>query len=359
MKNRIVFAFLLITLAACTPIAEPAETPAQPTLSALVAAVTTADALTQAARFPSPPPTVAIVTPSPLPTQPVFPVITPDAAQVERWKEYEDALAKTFFSYLPPAEVVCEWVILGRANLEVYVYAYCAGIYSSDPSQASIPAVIHIGIDGSVQSVKIPGAGSDYGPDIRRMFPKDVQDKIFGQSTFLQELTDRLRWRRGHPDETPWIIFSSLQIQPTQPVIPIITPDPIQVTRWKEYQTALAKVFFSYLPPERVICEWEILGQSDQEVYVWAICTETRGVGSSERLAVINVDENGNIHNATTAGIGGADFPSEIRQTFPPDVQERYFDGLIHFQELVDHLRWRQYHPEEPPLSIASATPVP
>ncbi|MFZ5909344.1 MAG: hypothetical protein ACOYYU_04950 [Chloroflexota bacterium] len=77
MKNRIIFTFLLITLAACTPVVEPVKTPAQPTLSALVAAVTTADALTQAARFPSPPPITA-VTPSPLPTQlTIVPTLNP------------------------------------------------------------------------------------------------------------------------------------------------------------------------------------------------------------------------------------------------------------------------------------------
>ena len=295
-----------------------------------------------------------IVTPSPLPTEPIVPIITPDTIQIERWREYEDALIEAFFrSYLSPEEAVCEWEIMGRTEQEVYVYAYCAGIYSSNPSQASIPAVIHIRMDGSVESAEIPGAGTSYGPDIRRMFPSDVQERIFGRSIYFQEMADRLRWRRGHPDEPPWVVLSSLSIQPTQPAIPVIRPDPVQVWRWKEYQTALAKGFLSYLRPERVICEWELLGQSGQEV--WAICAELGGVGTPEGLAIIHIGEDGSAISAETR----IDFPSEIQQRFPLDVQERYFGGLIHFQELVDHLRWRQRHQAELPLVVLGITPTP
>src|SRR5688572_18150790 len=54
---------------------------------------------------------------------------------------------------------------------------------------------------------------------------------------------------------------------PTEPVFPVITPDPVQVERWQEYEDALATAFFSsYLAPEQVVCEWVILGQTDQEV---------------------------------------------------------------------------------------------
>ena len=300
------------------------------------------------------------VTPSPLPTEPVFPVITPDPIQIERWKEYEDALAKTFFPYsLRPQEVVCEWEILGQTNEEVYVWAYCAGIYSVEPSQASIPAVIHIRTDGSVQSAEIPGSGSSYGVDIRRMFPLEVQERIFGRLIHFQVLADRLRWRRGHPEEPPWIVHNSLPTQSTQSVIPVITPEPMEVERWIEYQTALASSFLSYLPPEAVICEWEILGRSSKKVYVWAICIEASSVGSLEGLAVIHIAEDGYVYTAETAGIGGMGFPSDIERLFPLDVQERYYSGLIHFQELVDHLRWRQKHREEPPLIVLSANRTP
>jgi hypothetical protein len=304
-----------------------------------------------------------LITPSPLPTEPIIPLLTPDANQVERWNEYEEALAKAFFkSYFQPEEAVCEWVILGQADRVVYVWADCTGIYSAGPSAASIPAAIHIATDGSIESVEIPGDGTAYGPSVRRIFPPNVQEKIFSnQEIFSQAQVDRLRWRRAHPNEPPLIVLPFLPAQPTQPIIPWITPDAIQIERWKEYQTALAEKF-DYRPPEEVICEWEILGRSGNEVYVWTVCGAIRDnrVGL-EGLAIIYVGDNGTIQNVATSGAGGFAFPSEIRNAFSPDVQEKYFNGLIHFQELVDHLRWRQSQEnwDEPPLIVINATPKP
>jgi hypothetical protein len=56
---------------------------------------------------------------------------------------------------------------------------------------------------------------------------------------------------------------------------------------------------------------------------------------------------------------GGSNYASDIRQMFPPEAQEKYFDGLIQFQELTDHLSWRREHPEEPPLIVLEVTPMP
>jgi hypothetical protein len=345
---RYFWVILLIFLVACskqTPLV-PAETPIPTSVS------------------PTPVPTSTLIpvtiTPSPLPTEPVFPIITPDPIQVEKWNEYENALAKAFFkSYFQPEDVVCEWEILGQADREVYVWAYCSGIYSAGPSAGSIPAVIHIGTDGSVQSAEIPGSGTAYGPDIQRMFPADLQDRIFNHLISFQGMDDRMRWRRGHPEEPPLIILDSLSTQSTPAIIPWITPDPIQVERWREYQTALAEQL-SYLPPEQMLCEWEVLGRSGNEIHVWAICGEiTGGNAGLEALIRIDVRDDGSVQNAVPSGTGGMGFPSEIRKMFPPDVQERYFHGLIHFQELVDHLRLRLHNPQEPPLIVLSATPKP
>ena len=301
------------------------------------------------------------VTPSPMPATPAFPLITPDVAQMERWNEYENALAQAFFkSYLQPDEVVCEWEILGRADQEVYVWGYCSVIYSATPSAASIPAVIHLRTDGSVQNAEIPGSGTSYGIDIRRMFPPELQERIFGHFMDFQQLDDRLRWRRGHPDEPPWIVLNSLSTQPTPAFLPWITPDPIQVERWKEYQTALAEQL-SYLPSEQVLCEWELLGRDGNEIYVWAVCGEIRDVRVGlESPARIDVREDGSVQYAIAPGIGVMGLSADIRQIFPLDVQQRYYEGQIHFQELVDHLRWRQkLGREEPPLIILRAIPSP
>jgi hypothetical protein len=197
---------LLVTLSACGK-----QTVALPTETSIPTVVS-----------PTLVPTSTLIpvnaTPSPLPTQPVIPMITPDAIQVERWKEYEDALARTILSFLPREEVICEWEILGRSEQEVYVWALCTSIISSGTSpisgteifsSSSIPAVIHLREDGSVQSVEIPGAGSYYARDIRLMFPPDVQEEFdryhFGRAG---EMSEHLEWRRTHPEEPPLIVLS-------------------------------------------------------------------------------------------------------------------------------------------------------
>ena len=148
-----------------------------------------------------------IVVPSPLPTEPTIPVITPDSIQVERWEEYQTALAKSFLPRLLPEEVACEWEILGQSEQEVYVAAICMG--TTSPGTLEDPAVIYIGIDGSVQSVQIPRGGTHYASDIRQMFPPDVQEKYFGKLIHSQELLDHLNWRREHPKEPPLIVLSA------------------------------------------------------------------------------------------------------------------------------------------------------
>ena len=156
-----------------------------------------------------------IIAPSPLPiqTQPIIPAVTADSIQVERWKEYEDALAKVLFpSSFIPGEFLCEWEILGRSDQEIYVWTVCMSIFSVEstglPYHAEMPVAIHIGKDGAVQSVEIPGGGTHYASDIRRMFPPDAQKRYFERLIHFQELTDHLNWRREHPEEPPLIVLS-------------------------------------------------------------------------------------------------------------------------------------------------------
>ncbi len=200
--HQYIWIVLLVFLAACEQTVLPTETSIPTVVS------------------PTPVPTSTLIpvtiTPSPLPTQPSISMITPDAIQVERWKEYEDALARTLLSFLPREEVICEWEILGRSDQEVYVWALCTSIISLGTtldgtetfSSSSTPAVIHLREDGSVQSVEKPGSGSKRISNILKMFPPDVQEKFenyhFGGTA---EIGERIVWRRTHPEEPPLIVL--------------------------------------------------------------------------------------------------------------------------------------------------------
>ena len=185
---------LLVTLSACgqQAVALPTETPIPRVVSPTSVPTSTFIPVT--------------ITPSPLPTQPIISMITPDSIQVERWKEYQTALAKNIHADLPPEEVLCEWDILGRSGNDVYVWAVCKGKLSS----ASLPMVIHLESDGSVLSVEIP---ANWSRDIPRLFPTDVIEKFAHyQAGRAGELIEHIDWRRSHPEEPPLIVLSATPI---------------------------------------------------------------------------------------------------------------------------------------------------
>ncbi|MBL8090361.1 MAG: hypothetical protein KF758_17900 [Anaerolineales bacterium] len=182
MKTKILLTMLISTLTACAP---------------TTITISTNTPLQSSTFTPLP-----SITPSPLPTQPPIHVITPDAIQVERWREYETALAKSVLSYLPPEEVLCEWDILGRYGNDVYVWAVCRG----KDGGGSVPAVIHLETDGAVQSVE---RAKNWSRDIPRLFPSDVREKFAHyQGGRAREMQQHIEWRRTHPEEPPLIILS-------------------------------------------------------------------------------------------------------------------------------------------------------
>jgi len=170
------------------------------------------------------------------------------------------------------------------------------------------------------------------------------------------------------PTFTPTVtaIIAPTPTPAPQPFIPILTPDAIQVERWKEYQTVLAKSLLSYLPPEEVLCEWDILGASEQILYIWVVCesaipfgttsTGTDMYSSSSTPALIRLDENGSIQNVEIPAPGISDY----QKMFPDYVQEKFESYRFgKARKLSDHIEWRRTHPDEPPLIILSATPLP
>lgn len=220
---------ILVLLAACAP--------AQPNIPEIqtqaVAMAKTSIALTQTA-LPTIAPTLTFVypTPSPFSTEPPLLLLTPDAIQVERWKEYQRELAKVVISSNPesgndPAiykDALCEWDILGQSDDEIYVYAVCAS-FNYHAGMRS-PAIIYINPDGSIRKVTVPGyKGMNYDLD---PFPINVQEKLcfynFNQCNEsirshlrLDALYAHLEYRKYHPEEPPLVVLSAL---------PTATPTP-------------------------------------------------------------------------------------------------------------------------------------
>jgi len=232
MKKIIFIVFLAAVLAACAP----AQLTTEDIQNTAIAMVQTAVVLTQAAlptaTFPpstfTPTATIVYPTPSPLPTQPPPPIFTPDAIQVERWREYQMELAKALLSGYSPAlgydpdlykSALCEWDILGRSGQEVYVWAFCAALGGEE--NGSFPTVIYLEADGSIRNMSVAGyKGSSFNLEL---FPADVREKCglyTGDSLFngrIKEMINHIDYRKTHPEEPPMSVLST---------IPIVTPAP-------------------------------------------------------------------------------------------------------------------------------------
>ena len=235
MKKQVVLVLLTIFLGACAPTADiPVD--AQNTAMSIVQ---TDIARTQTAL---PTPTV-IPTATPqatlIPTLPPPPIITPDAVQVERWREYQTELAMAVLSFKSAGleydpeiarDALCEWDILGSAGQEVYVYVVC--VFPRGNGDMRIPAIIYLESDGSIQLVKHPETKADgytfnYDP-----FPVEAQEKFCHYFSLQSDLfscpyvgtdprprLDRLyahiEYRKTHPETPPLVVLSSYTPLPT------------------------------------------------------------------------------------------------------------------------------------------------
>ncbi|MBN1267784.1 MAG: hypothetical protein JXA25_20000 [Anaerolineales bacterium] len=209
--------FILISCRTAPALVEMPSSEATPLYTPYAISTNTVTAITSPSQTTSPYP----ATPSPMPTLEPALYITPLPGEAARWQEYQTALAGKLMSFHPLEEVLCEWQLLGRSGSELYAWAVCTSTVpvgdSAYYSGISVPVLTILGEDGSVLSMDIPGSGSDYGRDIREMFPPDVQELVFNHQVYVGHLLPHLEWRRDlFPEEPPLIVFENAEPQPKQ-----------------------------------------------------------------------------------------------------------------------------------------------
>lgn len=148
-----------------------------------------------------------------------------DPGQLERWREYETVLAEKLLPEYPRDKVICEWELTEKSEQALTVWAICISkVTSPDLGSyyypgASVPAIIHLNADGTIQSVEIPAYGPDYRPNFNKLFPngawKDLPD--------AEAMEKHLHWRRSNPAEPPLIVLNATAILK---VTPKTTPRP-------------------------------------------------------------------------------------------------------------------------------------
>ncbi len=75
----------------------------------------------------------------------------------------------------------------------------------------SAPAVISLAENGRIETVRVPRDGALYGADIREMFPKEIQDRIFSRSIDVSGMWSHLQSRHENP-EPPLIVTSGVTL---------------------------------------------------------------------------------------------------------------------------------------------------
>ena len=154
-------------------------------------------------------------TPSPYPTMPLS-FVPLEPVYVEHWRDFESALTSRLLEWVPPDQRLCEWIILHvsktERSLEYDVWAVCMEKPRPDGLFAvvSMPVKMQF-LNNRVIEVEIPEPGTHYGPSIRRMFPEDVQEKIFNFQAWLDitQLKTHLIYRFEYPGTPPLIVLSA------------------------------------------------------------------------------------------------------------------------------------------------------
>ena len=118
-----------------------------------------------------------------------------------RWMEYENALSEAILHETG----LCEWEIWGRVSQEVYVFALCEA--STELGTAgSVPAVIFLASNGHIEKVVLPRDGEDYGNDINKLFPSDVQTRIESNAFDAKKAMEHIKTRRQDHSILPMIV---------------------------------------------------------------------------------------------------------------------------------------------------------
>ena len=137
--------------------------------------------------------------------------IPSDPSELNRWQEYETAFAEKLLPQYPRGRVLCEWELTEKLEQKINVWAFCITTVPSPEignyyfPAASIPAVIDLNTDGTVQRVEIPEYGEHYLFDVQRLFPKGAWKDIPN----VLAMEKHLHWRRTHPAEPPLVVLNA------------------------------------------------------------------------------------------------------------------------------------------------------
>jgi len=125
----------------------------------------------------------------------------------------------------PRDTVLCEWELTEKSEQKVNVWAICiTTVTSADVGNyyfpaVSVPAVINLNSDGTIQNVETPEYGDYYLSTFRGLFPNGAWKDLPNVSA----MEKHLHWRRVHSTEPPLVVLNATAILSA---IPTVTPMP-------------------------------------------------------------------------------------------------------------------------------------
>ena len=135
-------------------------------------------------------PTTAVTTLPSVPATAVTALPSVPATRVPARDELEAVLGDAMVN---DPSALCEWDVWGEAVQTVYVWAVCE---SASGTAMSAPAVVRLDVEGHVIAASLPGDGTRYGHDVRRLFPREVQKRIFAHEYDAVAAMERIAERR-------------------------------------------------------------------------------------------------------------------------------------------------------------------
>jgi hypothetical protein len=125
---------------------------------------------------------------------------------------------------------------------------------------------------------------------------------------------------------------------------------------WREYETAILSACYSdvSLSSEK-LCEWEIITEQDNTIYVWAFCADVNGQGSSGPI-VVYIRSSGKVEKAICPLVF-----DDYKALFPGELYEKVnnYRDRFDLDRAWHHLEMRFRDRTIPPLIAIESTPLP
>jgi hypothetical protein len=140
-------------------------------------------------------------------------------------------------------------------------------------------------------------------------------------------------------------------------------PTAMPTSRWVMYERALSFIFLG--PPGNTLpdmsmdyglCEWEIWGQKENEVYVWALCQMDNAIGTAASApAVIRLGKDGTILEVEMPDEGFGN----LKELFPEDVLAKITENDFPGNTAWDRIQKRRKDSSIVPLIVEQGVGLP